>query len=176
MPIWKAPELTAAGRLIKTHGYQGALRLSSDIDGLEELPLPGLFCFIIRDSRPVPFEILDISILGTDYKIILRGIDNEKTAKQLIGLDIYLESEMLAEDDTEDEIDALLDCQVYLKDTGEQVGFVSDMIENGPQWLMEVTHRGVAKLIPFVDEIVLQIDTEAKRIIIDPPIGLLDLE
>ena len=35
------------------------------------------------------------------------------------------------------------------------------------------TERG-ERLVPYVDDIVLEIDTDARRIVIDPPEGLLD--
>ena len=60
--------------------------------------------------------------------------------------------------------------------SGEEVGSVVDLIENPGQSLLEIErdHANNA-FIPVVDEFIVSIDEEAKRIVVDVPAGLLDL-
>ncbi|MBA3976272.1 MAG: 16S rRNA processing protein RimM [Candidatus Solibacter sp.] len=70
----------------------------------------------------------------------------------------------------------LLGCRVEIQATGELVGVVSSWQEFGAQTVLEVKPAsGDLIWIPLVREICVEIDTAARRIAIDPPDGLLDL-
>jgi 16S rRNA processing protein RimM len=59
---------------------------------------------------------------------------------------------------------------------GEAVGTVESILRTGGQDLLSVRKPdGREALIPFVDEICVEVDVEAKRVVVDPPEGLLDL-
>ena len=58
--------------------------------------------------------------------------------------------------------------------SGERVGTVTMLLPGVAQDLIEVdTPRG-PRLVPFVKEIVISVDPDARRVTIDPPEGLLD--
>ena len=58
--------------------------------------------------------------------------------------------------------------------SGERVGTVTMLLPGVAQDLIEVdTSRG-PRLVPFVKEIVVGVDPDARRVTIDPPEGLLD--
>jgi 16S rRNA processing protein RimM len=57
---------------------------------------------------------------------------------------------------------------------GHELGEVTKLVPGSAQDLLEVaTPRGV-RLVPFVGEIVVEVDVGAGRIRVDPPAGLLD--
>jgi 16S rRNA processing protein RimM len=59
---------------------------------------------------------------------------------------------------------------------GDAVGRVREIYETEPHHLLEVDDgHGRRRLIPFAERIVRSVDTEAGRMVIDPPDGLLDL-
>ena len=59
---------------------------------------------------------------------------------------------------------------------GDHVGVVREVFETMPNHLLELKRPdGKLQLIPFADRIVKVIDRERRRIVIDPPEGLLDL-
>ena len=63
--------------------------------------------------------------------------------------------------------------QVFTLD-GARVGEVSQVYELRPADLLEVrTERGTV-LVPFVEPIVRELDVAGRRIVIDPPEGLLE--
>lgn len=67
----------------------------------------------------------------------------------------------------------LVDCDVF-DTTGAQVGRVSAVIPGDAQDLLELKTNAGARLVPMVREIVVEIDPGQRRIVIDPPEGLLD--
>ncbi len=59
---------------------------------------------------------------------------------------------------------------------GEPVGWVREVYETAPAHLLEVESPGGKRhLVPFTERVVRQVDAGARRVIIDPPPGLLDL-
>ncbi len=108
----------------------------------------------------------------------LAGIDTMTDAERLVGYDVVVPDEQLYElpegEDLYYEFD-LVGCAVVTTD-GIDVGSVETVLRTGAQDLLTVRRQtGAEALIPFVDEICVEVDVEAKRIVIDPPEGLLDL-
>jgi 16S rRNA processing protein RimM len=59
---------------------------------------------------------------------------------------------------------------------GERVGRVREVFETEPAHLLEVkADDGKVHLIPFLERIVKQIDVTGRRMVIDPPAGLLEV-
>lgn len=70
----------------------------------------------------------------------------------------------------------LLGCRVTERATGREIGVVVAWQEFGEQMALEVKPApGGVILIPLVRAICVEIDTASKRIVIDPPEGLLEL-
>ena len=66
----------------------------------------------------------------------------------------------------------LIGCEVVERGTGESLGSVTGWNDGGASGLLEV---GKDLLIPFARSICVAIDTAAKRIEVDLPEGLKDL-
>ena len=57
---------------------------------------------------------------------------------------------------------------------GESLGQVRELMRTGGTELLVVESAGKDFLIPFAETICIEVDVKAKRIVIDPPDGLLD--
>jgi len=68
----------------------------------------------------------------------------------------------------------LLGCQVFLQ-SDELIGEVDEIIKLPGQDLLSVAKNGKKVLIPMVKKIIISIDVSAKKIVVDPPEGLLDV-
>jgi 16S rRNA processing protein RimM len=68
----------------------------------------------------------------------------------------------------------LIGCQVYLQNN-ELVGQVSEVVKLPGQDLLSVDKNGSQVLIPMVKQIIISIDILAKKIVVNPPEGLLDV-
>ena len=68
----------------------------------------------------------------------------------------------------------LIGCQVYLQNN-DLVGQVSEVVKLPGQDLLSVDKNGSQVLIPMVKQIIISIDVAAKKIVVNPPEGLLDV-
>ena len=68
----------------------------------------------------------------------------------------------------------LLGCQVFLQND-ELIGEVDEIVKLPSQDLLSVANNGKKVLIPMVKKIIISIDILTKKIVIDPPEGLLDV-
>ena len=68
----------------------------------------------------------------------------------------------------------LIGCQVYLQNN-ELVGQVSEVVKLPGQDLLSVDKNGSQVLIPMVKQIIISIDLLEKKIVVNPPEGLLDV-
>ena len=68
----------------------------------------------------------------------------------------------------------LLGCQVFLQND-ELIGEVDEIVKLPSQDLLSVAKNGKKVLIPMVKKIIISIDILTKKIVVDPPEGLLDV-
>ena len=94
----------------------------------------------------------------------------EELRDQLISSDVDLDS--LAPG--EYHFQQLIGSEVFLK-SGELVGVVDEIVKLPGQDLLSVNKDGKEVLIPMVKQIIVSIDIKTKKIVVDPPEGLLDV-
>lgn len=101
-----------------------------------------------------------------------RGVDTISQAEAVAGAEVCIPFEQRAElgDDEYYESD-LIGCEV-IDAGGRSLGLVTAFEETGGAPLL---HIGENILIPFAKSICTEIDLERKRILVNPPEGLLDL-
>ena len=76
-------------------------------------------------------------------------------------------------DDTEYWEHELVGCRAVLGD-GTDVGEVTEVIVRPVQDLLQIQTAGGPRLIPFVEAIVVEVDPAGRRVVLDPPAGLLE--
>jgi 16S rRNA processing protein RimM len=101
------------------------------------------------------------------------GVDDRDTAEALRG-GLYVSSSQLRSLESDEfwEHD-LVGCEVIRVD-GISVGHVSRIVPGAAQDLLEVATEHGPRLVPMVKEIVGSVDLDARRVVIDPPEGLID--
>jgi len=107
----------------------------------------------------------------------LRGIDSLAAADALAGREIFVPEDALRrpEDDRIYDFD-LIGCEVMTVDGGP-VGTVKDVVDLGESTLLVVDGPPGPRevLIPLSREICVEIDLAGRRIVVDPPDGLFEL-
>ena len=123
------------------------------------------------------FEVERIGPYKNSHLLKLKGVDTLGRADELAGCDILVPEEAVRppEEGTLYDLD-LVDCEVETGD-GRRVGRVIGVQETGGTPLLVITGAagGEDVLVPLSESICRRIDTAGKRIVIDPPDGLLDL-
>ena len=93
----------------------------------------------------------------------------------MAGLDIFLQEEDLAPlKKGEYYFFQIADCTVVLA-SGEKIGVVADLIHIQDSDLLVVAKGKREIYVPFVEPICVEINLKERKIIIDPPEGLLEL-
>lgn len=102
-----------------------------------------------------------------------RGVDSIGEAEKLSGAEVRIPlSERVRLDPGEFFLEDLLGCEVVERRTGESLGKVTDFDDAGGAGLLVVDGD---LLIPFARSICVEIDAAARRIVVELPEGLKDL-
>ncbi len=104
----------------------------------------------------------------------MRGIDSIDEAQRYVGAEIRIPSnELLPPEEGSFYTFHLKGCSVYDKD--EYIGTVSDVLDMGSAQILKVDHNDDETLIPFAQSYMKKIDIAGRRIDVDLPEGLRDL-
>jgi 16S rRNA processing protein RimM len=119
----------------------------------------------------IPMEVENTWMHGDRLIFKFLGVDTISDAEKLAGAEVSIPFEQRAEL-TDDEIyqSDLIGCEVF-DATGRSLGVVTEFEETGGAPLLHVGEL----LIPFAKSICTEIDPERKRIVVNLPDGLLDL-
>jgi 16S rRNA processing protein RimM len=110
-------------------------------------------------------------------RVILKfaGIDSMNEAESLRNAEICVVEDEIVELESDEYYDWQLEGCVVIDAEDRVLGTVSSVMRTAGTELLAV--RGVDRehLIPFVEAICIEVDIDGKRIVIDPPEGLLDM-
>jgi 16S rRNA processing protein RimM len=103
-----------------------------------------------------------------------KGIDSISEAEKYIGVEIKVAADTLpATQEGWVYTFQLKGCRVYAAD-GEYVGKITDVLTGGTD-ILKVDRENKETLIPFAEEFVKTIDLDQRRVDVDLPEGLRDL-
>ena len=158
----------------RTRGNRGeitAIPLSTKLERYESL---GDVYLLGRDSAEAQKRTVE-STWFHDATLIFKfkGVDTISDAELLSGCEVRIPlAERLALDEGEYFESDLTGCAVIDRKTGETLGQVTALDEGGGQGLLVIDGK---LMIPFVRAICVEIDPGAKRIAVELPEGLKDL-
>jgi 16S rRNA processing protein RimM len=162
------------GRIGRPHGIRGEVTVEPRTDEPDERFAPGA---VLSVDGPVHELVVDRTHWHSGRLLItFAGVEDRNDAEALRGLLLHVER---AEDETPEDPDEYYDstltgCRVELAD-GVVVGTVTEVLHLPSQDMLVVggpDDREV--LVPFLAAFVPVVDVAERRIVIDPPDGLLD--
>ncbi len=171
----KRAELVTLGKVLRSHGKAGVLKVR-----LYDGELPDLTCsrlYLQRGADRKAYQVESLDFRCNCCFIKLKGINTLALADQTVGSEVLVDSECYSAQEEEGSYYEyeIFGCRVETVD-GRIVGEVSQVIKAGPGSLLSVIDGGGREmLIPFVEQVCVRIDPGEKLIVIDPPEGLLDL-
>lgn len=176
-----APELTIVGRVRRAHGIHGELVIEPLTDVPDAVFAPGRRVFagtvggdpapdgralVVEESRPFK---------GGGWIVAFAGLADRTEAER------WRERYVLA---PKDELTPAAEHEVYLHDlfglsvvragSLEPVGEVVDVYELPQGIMLDVRRTTGTVLIPFRPEVVTQVDLAGRRLIVEPPEGLIE--
>jgi 16S rRNA processing protein RimM len=155
------------GTILRAHGVKGWVRAR----GSEAL---GSLASVYIDGRP--HRVLHAQTDRGDHLLQLEGVKDRDEADLIRGAEIFVEQEALPPL-AEGEVYAadLVGCKV-IDATGRELGEVTGSFPGGGHEVLEVKGAHDFMLPLVIPQIVTEIDVKQRRIICDPPEGLVDLD
>jgi 16S rRNA processing protein RimM len=168
-------EMAVVGVVARPHGIRGQVFVNPETDFPEDRFKVGSTVYVSRGGRIDPLTVTTMRIQQGRPVLGIEGVADMDAARLLAGLELRVPAADLARlpEGTYYRHD-LVGCDVVLLD-GAVVGTVSAVEgEHGNTRLVASGSRGEL-LIPLAADICREIDTAARRIVIAPPDGLLEL-
>ncbi|MDI3420849.1 ribosome maturation factor RimM [Streptomyces luteolus] len=163
------------GRIGRAHGIKGEVTVEVRTDEPELRLAPG--AVLATDPAATgPLTIATGRVHSGRLLLRFEGVRDRTAAEALRNtlLIADVDPEELPEGDDEYYDHQLMDLDVVTVD-GQEVGRITEISHLASQDLFIVERPdGTEVMIPFVEEIVTEIDLEEQRATIDPPPGLID--
>ena len=168
-------DMVLVGFIARTHGNKGQVILNSETDFAELRFREGATLFARVGAGPV--EKLNVTAVRFQQGrpiVGLAGFETISDAERLAGAELRVPvSEQEALPDGTYYHHQLIGCEVITRE-GEALGRVTDVQGEGEATRLLVRGRRAEVLIPLAQEI-CEIDVAAKKIIVTPPEGLLEV-
>lgn len=165
------------GKIVNTHGVRGEVRVISKTDFAEERYTPGNKLYIFKEQNAEPVEVIVAN--HRQHKsfdlLTFEGYDNINQVEQFKDSLLKIPESQLEElEEGEFYYHEIIGCSVVTEE-GEEVGKIKEILSPGANdvWVIQ-RKNGKDVLIPYIEEIVKEIDIENKQVKIHVMEGLLD--
>lgn len=168
-------DLILVGIVARTHGNKGQVILNSASDFPEERFRVGATLYArVGDGAIEPLEITAVRFQQGRPILAIAGVSSISDAERLAGAELRIpESEQAPLPAGTYYHHQLIGCEV-VHTSGESIGCVTAVQGEGQATRLVVRGRRAEVLIPLAQEI-CSVDVAAKRIVVTPPEGLLEL-
>ena len=164
--------------LVKTKNLKGRF-VARPAAGLPFLLEEGMRVAFVPPQTDLPREAV-VEFVGEQgdgaFEVGFDAVGDETTAHGLVGCHCLVKRADLELDELEESPETWAGWRVFDAD-GALVGEVSELVDRPVQPLLAVARadgRGEA-FLPVADELIVEVDPDAQRIVMEIPAGLLDL-
>tara|TARA_B100000214_G_scaffold367456_1_gene337618 strand:+ start:1103 stop:1642 length:540 start_codon:yes stop_codon:yes gene_type:complete len=174
----KTDKWLTIGKIVAPQGLQGKLRVNPCSEFPERFIEPGNRWIQITDEDPKKIYLVSGSqIPGKSLFVVkIDGVKNRSEAELLVGYKLLVPAESRPKmKKNEIHFLDLIGMKAFLAKNNSLIGTVKDLRKAGNDLLEIETVDKKIILVPFVQEIVPDLNVEEKWLIIDPPPGLFDL-
>jgi 16S rRNA processing protein RimM len=167
--------MALVGRIARAHGIRGQVIVNAETDFPDERFQAGAELFIERGGKVEPIRLSTVRFQHDRPVIGIEGVATMDEAQALAGCELRVPADRLAALPSgvfyrHD----LVGCRVETR-AGATVGVVQDVQGTPGRSRLVVDGAPGEILIPLVPEICIAVDLATRRIVIDPPEGLLDV-
>lgn len=163
------------GKIVRKHSFKGEVVIKLDTDE-PEIYQKMESVFVNLGNNLIPFFIQE-SLLqkGNQLRVRFEGIESEEDAESILKADIYLPLTLLPK---------LTGNQFYyheiigfsvIDETYGDIGIVTGVNDTTAQALFEVQKEGRQILVPMIDEFILEVDRDQKKLHLKTPQGLIEM-
>jgi 16S rRNA processing protein RimM len=169
------PRLVPVGKIVRTHGLRGALRIFpyGETLGLQK-PGAKLHLYSASDREKLELTLVSLRSQGRCYVVQFAELPDIDAAQRVVDLEIVVPEECLPlTSEGEYYHYQLIGLRVETA-AGKDIGVLRSIIETGGNDVYVVGHGTGEILIPAIAEVILEVDLQGGRMIIEPPEGLSD--
>ncbi len=161
-------KLIAIGRAVKPFGIKGEVKISPFTESFEAFKNSAVLVF-----GESPLKVSRIRIHKGAVLAFLEGVDTPEQAKQLSGRLVKTEERNLPPKE-EDEYYwfELIGMRVSTVD-GKDLGEITQITPTGANDVLHVAGPRGEILLPMIDQVVVNVDTEGNFMVVDPLEGLI---
>lgn len=166
--------MALVGRVARAHGTRGEVIVNPETDFPDERFRVGQRLHVMLEGGVASLGIRAVRFQQGRPVVAFEGIETMTEAQGLAGLELRIPASSLHElpAGVHYEHD-LVGCAVVTT-SGEAVGLVAGVAGSAGNTWLEVGAGPGEILVPFADAICVEIDTARRRIVIEPPDGLLE--
>lgn len=164
------------GRMGKAHGLKGEINFMFTDDAWDRAESDHIICEV--DGILVPFFIEEYRFRSDTTAITkLEDIDSLEAVQMLVNSPVYLEKKYQEElEEDEVSLNYFIGFKMIDGDNGKEIGTIIDIDDKTDNWLFIVEQAdGNEVMIPAHEEFIAEIRQEEKTMVMDLPLGLLDL-
>jgi 16S rRNA processing protein RimM len=163
------------GKIAKKFSFKGEVLIYLDTDE-PELYENMESVFVEFNKNLVPFFIENSSLHKNDFlRVQFEDVDTESEADTLLGCEVYLPLNMLPKlEGNKFYFHEVIGFEIEDKRLGV-FGVIQSINDTTAQPLFEVLNGNVEILVPMIDQFLVKIDRENKKVIMDLPEGLIEM-
>ncbi len=168
--------LVSVAKAVRTRGLKGEIVADLLTDFPERFnDLEQLVVLAPNGERKV-VELEDFWLQNDRIVLKISGYDDVEAAKELIGYEFCVPDSERVELAHDQYYDFELEGCVVQNLNGTEIGEVRTILKTGGAEILVIDASNDKEvLVPLAESIVVEVDTVAKKIVVDPPEGLLEL-
>ena len=164
------------GKIVNTHSLKGEVKVISSTDFEEERFKKGSKLLITRGNQLIREVVVQSYRNHKNFLLVkFEGIDSVEEAEKLKNLQIKIDSDEVGElEENEFYFHQIIGCEVF-DENDRNLGEIIDILTPGANdvWVIK-GEEGKEILIPYIEDVVKQIDITNKKVNIKVMEGLID--
>lgn len=167
----KKEEVYKIGRLGRTHGVKGEISFQFEDDIFDRVDADYLILNI--DGILVPFFMEEYRF-RSDAVALMKfcDIDSQERASELTGCDVFFPRHLAEDEKEEPSLASLVGFDLVEAEGKRKIGTIASIDDSTINLLFELED---GRLVPATDELIEQINTKERTILMQIPEGLLEL-
>lgn len=163
------------GKIVNTHGVKGEVKVHriTDFDDRFEV---GSWLILDKENDQLLHLQIDGHRMHKGFDLIhFEGYDTINDVEHFKGLYLKISEDQLTElEENAFYYHEIIGCSVHLTE-GEQIGVIKEILSPGANdvWVVK-RQKGHDVLVPYIEDVVKEVDVSAQKVIIEPMEGLLD--
>jgi len=167
------------GKIVNTHGIRGEVRVISQTDFPDERYAEGSHLYVGKDRSSNKTELtVEAHRRHKNFDLLkFAGLDSINDVEGFKGESLFISEDQLSDlGEHEFYYHEIIGCEVY-DENNNLLGKISEILSPGANDVWVVKRKGKKDLLlPYIEDVVKNVDPEAKRVEVELIPGLVDDE